>query len=48
MSVRHLAYAADTLPSREGMRTPHKSRHAAARFTTRNGRRGTGAEAVGR
>ena len=41
MSVRYLAETADTLPSREAMRAPHKSRHAAARFTTRNGRRGT-------
>ena len=38
MSVRHLAYAADDLPTREGMRTPHKSRHSAARFTTRTRR----------
>ena len=35
-----LAELADTLPTREAMRAPHKSRHAAARFTTRNGRRG--------
>ena len=35
MSVRTLADLADTLPTREGMRTPHKSRHSAARFTTR-------------
>lgn len=35
MSVRYLAHAADDLPTREGMRTPHKSRHSAARFTTR-------------
>lgn len=25
----------DELPAREGMRTPYKSRHHAARFTTR-------------
>ena len=25
-------------PSREAMRTPHKSRHTVARFTTRNPR----------
>lgn len=47
MSVRTLAELADTLPSREAMRAPHKSRHSAARFTTRNGRRGTSNE-VGR
>lgn len=29
----------ENLPAREGMRTPHKSRHNAPRFTTRNGRR---------
>lgn len=47
MSVRYLAELADTLPTHEGMRTPHKSRHSAARFTTRNGRRGATNE-VGR
>ena len=36
-----------TLPTRAAMRAPHKSRHTAARFTTRNGRRGTSNE-VGR
>lgn len=25
----------DSLPMREAMRTPHKSRHTSARFTTR-------------
>ena len=38
MSVRDLAHVADDLPTREGMRTPHKSRHSAARFTTRTRR----------
>lgn len=47
MSVRFLAELADTLPTREAMRAPHKSRHAAARFATRNGRRGATNE-VGR
>ena len=36
-----LAESADTLPTREAMRAPHKSRHTSARFTSRNGRRGT-------
>lgn len=33
------------LPYREGMRTPHKSRHTPARFTTRNPRRSVGGAA---
>ena len=47
MRTMMLAELADTLPTREAMRTPHKSRHTAARFTTRNGRRGVG-EVMGR
>jgi len=27
----------DSLPTREGMRTPHKNRHTPARFTARTG-----------
>ena len=41
MRAMILAELADTLPTREAMRTPYKSRHTAARFTARNGRRGT-------
>ena len=47
MRTMMLADTADTLPTREAMRAPYKSRHTAARFTTRNGRRGATNE-VGR
>lgn len=46
MRTMMLAETADTLPTREAMRAPHKSRHAAARFATRNGRRGATNEVV--
>lgn len=38
MRAIHLAELAETLPYRETMRAPHKSRHTSARFTTRNPR----------
>ena len=38
MRTMMLAELADDLPTREAMRTPHKSRHSAARFTTRTRR----------
>ena len=43
-----LTYDPDSLPTREAMRTPHKTRHTAARFTTRNGRRPAHGAELGR
>lgn len=34
-TYRHDSADWDTLPARETLRAPHKSRHRAARFTTR-------------
>ncbi len=45
-TYRYATELADDLPTREAMRDRHKSRHHAARFTTRNGRRPQSAEVV--